>query len=82
MKNDNCVVPSYTGQKSSIFWDKVCDHYNKHHLIACTKRLARSLKTKWGTIKYNVLKFVGNYGIEFKHCAIIKLMKMTLYKKF
>jgi len=69
-------------QRSSIFWDRVCDLYNKHHLIACTKRLARSLETKWGTIKYNVSKFVGNYGVELKHCVILELMKMTFYKKF
>jgi hypothetical protein len=44
------------GQKNTTFWDKVDDHYNKHHLTTHAKRIARSLETKLGTIKHNVSK--------------------------
>jgi hypothetical protein len=44
------------GQKSTTFWDKVDDHYNKHHLTTHAKRITRLLETKLGTIKDNVNK--------------------------
>lgn len=44
------------GKKSATFWDKIDDHYNKHHLTMLAKRIARLLETKLGTIKYNVNK--------------------------
>jgi hypothetical protein len=39
----------------------VQNHFNKLHLASCTPRFARSLKTKWGIIKHDVAKFIGNY---------------------
>jgi hypothetical protein len=44
------------GQKSTTFWDKLDDHYNKHHLTTHAKRITRLLETKLGTIKDNVNK--------------------------
>jgi hypothetical protein len=44
------------GPKSTTFWDKVDDHYNKHHLTTHAKRITRLLETKLGTIKHNMNK--------------------------
>jgi hypothetical protein len=49
------------GQKSITFWDRVQNHFNESYLISCAPRFARSLKTKWGIIKHDIAKFIGNY---------------------
>ena len=51
--------------------DNMRQHFGEDHKVlprelawGCTKRLNRSLKTKWKVIKYNVLKFCGVYTIN------------------
>ncbi len=37
-------------------------HYNKSQPASCVEKLAISLETKWGIIKHDVNKFVGDFG--------------------
>jgi hypothetical protein len=50
-------------QKSAMFWDSMQNHFNESHPTSCAPRYARSLETKWGIIKHDVAKFIGNYTI-------------------
>ncbi len=45
------------------FWDQVSKHYNQNRPNGLTTRLATSLRMKWGTIKLDVVKFIGKYKI-------------------
>jgi hypothetical protein len=56
------------GNKSEKIWDKVVNHYNKHHLIAQARRIARLLETKLGTIEHDMNKFMGNYNVVQTFC--------------
>jgi len=56
------------GNKSSTFWDKFVNHYNKHHLITRTKRITRLFEKKLGTIKHDMNKFMGNYNVVQTFC--------------
>jgi hypothetical protein len=38
------------------------------HPIGCAPRFARSLETKWGIIKHDVAKIIGNYTVAFVLC--------------
>jgi hypothetical protein len=49
------------GQKFTMFWDRVQNHINELHLASCIPRFARSFKTKWGIIKHDIAKFIGNH---------------------
>jgi hypothetical protein len=49
------------GQKFTMFWDRVQNHFNELCLTSYIPRFARSLKTKWGIIKHDITKFIGNY---------------------
>jgi len=55
-------------QKSAMFWDRVQNHFNESHLTSCIPRYARSLETKWGIIKHDVSKFIGNYTTVLTLC--------------
>jgi hypothetical protein len=48
------------GQKNQAFWKGITTHYNNNQPVCCAKHLARSLETKWGVIKHDVVKFCDN----------------------
>jgi hypothetical protein len=39
------------------------DHFNCHRPTRAIKRPCKSLETKWGTIKHDMAKVVGVYGL-------------------
>jgi hypothetical protein len=43
------------GHGSNTFWDKVSEDYNKNK-HAHVEILARSMETKWGVIKHDIVK--------------------------
>jgi hypothetical protein len=49
------------GQRSTAFWERILKHYNDHRPTGCDPRPSRSLETKWGLIKHDVVKFCGVY---------------------
>ena len=49
------------GQHSGTFWERVAEHYNQNRPTTGGGRFARSLETKWGSIKHDVAKFVEVY---------------------
>jgi hypothetical protein len=53
------------GQKFTTFWDRVQNHFNESRLVSYIPRFARSLETKWGIIKHDIAKFIGNYIVVF-----------------
>jgi hypothetical protein len=55
-------------QKFATFWDRVQNHFNESCPIGCAPRFARSLEIKWGIIKHDVAKFIGNYIVVFMFC--------------
>jgi hypothetical protein len=55
------------GQRKETFWDRVGVHYNRHKPIGCGARSARSLDSKWVSIKHDVSKFVSAYGHVFNN---------------
>jgi hypothetical protein len=50
------------GQWREVFWDRIFTHYNQNWPSSCGECPARSLETKWGTIKHDVSKFIGVYN--------------------
>ena len=49
------------GQRSGTFWERVAEHYNQNRPTTGGERPARSLETKWGSMKHDVVKFVRVY---------------------
>ncbi len=46
------------------------NHFNESRPVSCTPRFARSLETKWGIIKHDVAKFIGNYIVVLAFCEL------------
>jgi len=68
------------GQKFATFWDRVQNHFNESCPTGCVPRFARSLKIKWGIIKHDVAKFIGNYIVVFMLCESRIGFENTLHK--
>jgi hypothetical protein len=51
--------------------DQISKHYNQNCWVGFIMRLTRSLETKWGMIKHNIVKFMGILELS-KHYKIIK----------
>ncbi|KAG0504682.1 hypothetical protein M758_N026500 [Ceratodon purpureus] len=47
-------------QKGNAFWERIYTHYDQFRPGG--HRGARSLESKWGAIKHDVAKFIGNYN--------------------
>jgi hypothetical protein len=47
------------GQRKEAFWNRIETHYNQNKPTGGGHRPARSLETKWDTIKHDVAKFIG-----------------------
>ena len=47
-------------QRTGVFWEQICEHYNEHRPDA--PRMQWSLETKWGLIKHDVSSFFGIYA--------------------
>ena len=45
------------GERKETFWEPIATHYNQNRPMGRGEHLVRSLETKWGSIKYNILKF-------------------------
>lgn len=56
------------GQRLTAFWERVREHYNNNRPVGGGERPARSLETKWGVIKHDVAKFIGNYKVAVALC--------------
>ena len=51
-----------TGQKSKTFWGSIADHFNSNKQQGKQDRTARTLETKWSSVKHDVSKFIGCYS--------------------
>jgi hypothetical protein len=68
------------GKKFARFWDRVQKVFNKLCLIGCTLRFARLLEAKWGIIKHDVAKFIGNYIVVLMLCESRIAFEDTFHK--
>ncbi len=56
------------------------NHFNKLHPTICAPRFARSLETKWGIMKHDVAKFIGNYTVVLVLCELRTNFEDTFHK--
>jgi hypothetical protein len=49
------------GQRNTAFWERITTHFNRVKARGSPLRPAKSLETKWGSIKHDVAKFCGAY---------------------
>ncbi len=60
----------------------VCKYYNKNQQNVGVKRPIHSLEMKWGVIKHDIAKFIGNFQSIQTFCTFKTDIKKTLQKNF